>query len=48
MAQTATRLVVIGRGRLIADTTIAEFVAQASHHSVTVRTSEATRLRKLL
>ena len=48
MAQTATRLVVIGRGRLIADTTVDEFVARASHHSVTVRTPEAARLRDLL
>ena len=48
MAQTATRLVVIGRGRLIADTTVDEFVARASNHSVTVRTPEATRLRDLL
>jgi ABC-2 type transport system ATP-binding protein len=48
MAQTASRLVVIGRGRLIADTTVAEFVARASHHSVTVRTPEAGRLRDLL
>jgi ABC-2 type transport system ATP-binding protein len=48
MALTATRLVVIGRGRLIADTTVEEFVARASSHSVTVRTPEAERLRKLL
>jgi ABC-2 type transport system ATP-binding protein len=48
MAQTATRLVVIGRGRLIADTTVEEFVARASNHSVTVRTPEAHRLRDLL
>jgi ABC-2 type transport system ATP-binding protein len=48
MAQTATRLVVIGRGRLIADTTVGEFVARASNHSVTVRTPEAPRLRELL
>jgi len=48
MAQTATRLVVIGRGRLIADTTVDEFVAQAAHHSVTVRTPEAARLHILL
>ena len=48
MAQTATRLVVIGRGRLIADTTVDEFVARASNHSVTVRTPEAARLRDLL
>ena len=48
MAQTATRLVVVGRGRLIADTTVDEFIAQASHHAVTVRTPEAARLRELL
>jgi len=48
MAQTATRLVVIGRGRLIADTTVAEFVARASHHAVTVRTPRAPELRELL
>ena len=48
MAQTATRLVVIGRGRLIADTTVTEFVARASKHSVTVRTPEAAQLRDLL
>ena len=41
MAQTATRLVVIGRGRLIADTTVQEFVDRAARHSVTVRTPEA-------
>src|SRR6478752_3705242 len=48
MAQTATRLVVIGRGRLIADTTVDEFVARASNHSVSVRTPESARLRDLL
>jgi len=48
MAQTATRLVVVGRGRLIADTTVDEFIAQASHHAVTVRTPETARLRELL
>jgi ABC-2 type transport system ATP-binding protein len=48
MAQTATRLVVIGRGQLIADTTVDEFVARASGHAVTVRTPEAARLRELL
>jgi ABC-2 type transport system ATP-binding protein len=48
MAQTATRLVVIGRGRLIADTTVDEFVAGASNRSVTVRTPKADRLRELL
>jgi ABC-2 type transport system ATP-binding protein len=48
MAQTASRLVVVGRGRLIADTTVDEFIAQASGQSVTVRTPEAARLRDLL
>jgi ABC-2 type transport system ATP-binding protein len=38
----------VGRGRLIADTTVEEFVARASGHSVTVRTPEAARLRDLL
>jgi ABC-2 type transport system ATP-binding protein len=41
-------LVAIGRGRLIADTTVDEFVARAGTHSVTVRTPESVRLRDLL
>jgi ABC-2 type transport system ATP-binding protein len=48
MAMTAQRLVVVGRGRLIADTTVDEFVARASGSAVTVRTPEAPRLRELL
>jgi ABC-2 type transport system ATP-binding protein len=48
MAQTASRLVVVGRGRLIADTTVDEFIGRASGQSVTVRTPEAVRLRELL
>jgi ABC-2 type transport system ATP-binding protein len=48
MALTATRLVVIGRGRLLADTTVEEFVDQAGGSTVTVRTPEAARLRQLL
>jgi ABC-2 type transport system ATP-binding protein len=48
MAMTATRLVVVGRGRLIADTTVDEFIAGASSGAVTVRTPEAARLRELL
>jgi len=48
MAQTATRLIVVGRGRLIADTTVEEFVASASGSAVIVRTPEASRLRDLL
>ncbi len=48
MAQTATRLVVVGRGRLIADTTVEEFIAMAGGSAVTVRSPEATALRELL
>ncbi|SDJ47982.1 ABC-2 type transport system ATP-binding protein [Frankineae bacterium MT45] len=48
MAQTATRLVVVGRGRLIADTSIEEFVAMAQGNTVLVRTPDATPLRELL
>ena len=48
MALTAARLVVIGRGHLIADTTVEEFVARAGGSAVTVRTPQAARLRELL
>jgi ABC-2 type transport system ATP-binding protein len=48
MALTATRLVVIGRGRLIADTTVEDFVDRAGGSSVTVRTPRAAQLRDLL
>ncbi len=48
MALTATRLVVIGRGRLIADTTVDGFVASASNGSVVVRSPQAARLRDVL
>jgi ABC-2 type transport system ATP-binding protein len=49
MAQTAEHLIVIGRGRLIADTTVAEVVAQASLGSaVLVRTPDASALREAL
>jgi ABC-2 type transport system ATP-binding protein len=48
MAMTAARLVVIGRGRLIADTTVEEFVARAGGGAVTIRTPRAAQLRDLL
>jgi ABC-2 type transport system ATP-binding protein len=49
MAQTAEHLIVVGRGRLIADTTVAEIVAQASQDAaVRVRTPDAALLRELL
>ena len=48
MALTAARLVVIGRGRLLAETTVEEFVDRAGGSTVTVRTPEPSRLRDLL
>ncbi|MEW2522741.1 ABC transporter ATP-binding protein [Actinacidiphila alni] len=48
MALTAEHLIVIGRGRLIADTSVADFVRTAAGASVRVRTDEAERLRQLL
>ena len=48
MALTASRLVVIGRGRLISDTTVEEFTAQAGERSVTVRTPQPAELRDVL
>jgi ABC-2 type transport system ATP-binding protein len=48
MALTAQRLIVVGRGQLIADTTVAEFVAQASGNVVVVRSPQAAELRELL
>jgi ABC-2 type transport system ATP-binding protein len=48
MALTAEHLIVIGRGKLIADTSVEEFVHAAAGSSVRVRTQEAEKLRKLL
>jgi ABC-2 type transport system ATP-binding protein len=49
IAQTAEHLIVVGRGRLIADTTVAEIVAHASRDSaVTVRSPQSTQLREAL
>jgi ABC-2 type transport system ATP-binding protein len=48
MALTADRLIVIGRGRLITEGTVADVVGQASTGSVRVDTSEPERLRSLL
>ncbi|MGA5699139.1 ATP-binding cassette domain-containing protein [Peterkaempfera bronchialis] len=48
MALTAERLIVIGRGRLIADTSVEEFTRGASGRTVRVRTPEAARLGRLL
>ncbi|MFD8086532.1 ABC transporter ATP-binding protein [Kitasatospora sp. NPDC059722] len=48
MEHTADRLVVIGRGRLIADEGLAEFSARAGRSSVTVVAAEPTRLAGVL
>ena len=49
MALTADHLIVIGRGRLIADTSVEEFVRKASgRRSCASRSPEATRLRELV
>ncbi|MCM3885622.1 ABC transporter ATP-binding protein [Frankia sp. R82] len=48
MALTATHLVVVGRGRLIAETTVAEVIAGASPAAVHVRTPDASALRSVL
>ena len=48
MSLTAERLIVIGRGRLIADTTVDEFIRGASRRLVRVRSPQALRLRELV
>ncbi|WP_369635711.1 ABC transporter ATP-binding protein [Nocardia sp. JMUB6875] len=48
MAQTAEHLVVIGRGKLIADTTTKDFIEKASEQSVRVRSPQLDQLRSLL
>jgi ABC-2 type transport system ATP-binding protein len=49
ISQTAERLIVIGRGRLIADATVSEIVAEASEGgAVMVRTPQAEELRQAL
>ena len=48
MALTADHLIVIGRGKLIADTSVDDFVALASAKVVLVRSPELQRLRTLL
>ncbi len=45
MALTADHLIVIGRGRLIADTSVAEFTRRASKNLVLVRSPQAEELR---
>ena len=44
MAQTADHLVVVGRGRLIADTSVSAFIARSSGNRVRVRTTDPDAL----
>jgi ABC-2 type transport system ATP-binding protein len=48
MSLTATHLIVVGQGRLIADASVAELTTASGRTVVRVRTEEATRLRDLL
>jgi len=48
MAVTADHLIVIGRGKLIAESTTQEFIQRSSDRSVLVRTPDPDRLRELI
>jgi ABC-2 type transport system ATP-binding protein len=48
MAVTADHLIVVGRGKLIADCSTQEFIERSSEQSVLVRTPDADRLRDLI
>jgi ABC-2 type transport system ATP-binding protein len=48
MAQTATRLVVLGRGKLITEASVEDFVDHATGTGVLVRTPEPVRLGEVL
>jgi ABC-2 type transport system ATP-binding protein len=48
MALVADHLIVVGRGRLLADTTVQDLVSQAGGDTVKVATSDPARLREIL
>ncbi|MEV4451926.1 MULTISPECIES: ABC transporter ATP-binding protein [Streptomyces] len=48
MALVADHLIVVGRGRLLADTTVQELVQQAGGDTVTVASDQSGRLREVL
>jgi ABC-2 type transport system ATP-binding protein len=48
MALTADHLIIIGRGRLVANTSVDEFVGKASKKLVRVRSPQAAELRELV
>jgi ABC-2 type transport system ATP-binding protein len=48
MALVADHLIIVGRGRLLADTTVRDLVRQAGGDTVTVASDQAARLREVL
>ena len=48
MAQTATRLVILGRGKLVAETSVEDFIDHAAAGDVLVRTPDGARLSQAL
>jgi ABC-2 type transport system ATP-binding protein len=48
MAQTATRLVVLGRGKLISESSVQDFTGHAAAGAVLVRTPDTARLGQVL
>jgi ABC-2 type transport system ATP-binding protein len=48
MALTAEHLIIVGRGRLIRDVSVADFVREASKNVVLVRSPQASALRELV
>ncbi len=48
VALTATNLIIIGRGKLLADTTVERFTAESGQEKVTVACSDPTTLRATL
>ncbi|WP_419994090.1 ABC transporter ATP-binding protein [Streptomyces boninensis] len=48
MALTAEQLIIIGRGRLLADTTVEEFVRSAGRDEISLRSPETGRLREAI
>jgi ABC-2 type transport system ATP-binding protein len=48
MALTAEHLIIIGRGRLIRDISVADFVREASQNIVRVRSPQASQLREIV
>ncbi len=48
MSQMADNVIVIGKGKLIADTSMAELIASSGHSTIFVRTENQTKLEKAL